>query len=167
MGDIKRVLVADDSDTVTTVLATALELEGYEVDKVDNGIAAYEMGRVDRYDLIILDHLMPGLLGLEIMERWKAKGTRSRRSCSPVWTTIGSQSTPSRREQSISSGSHSASLSSWHASAPDCGTDCKCSTGLFQGRSIPQDPMNEASIGLIALAVVFNLAIVMLMTWSS
>ena len=44
MGDIKRVLVADDSDTVTTVLATALELEGYEVDKADNGLAAYEMG---------------------------------------------------------------------------------------------------------------------------
>jgi DNA-binding response OmpR family regulator len=74
MGDIKRVLVADDSDTVTTVLATALEVEGYEVDKVDNGLAAYEMGITGNYDLVILDHLMPGLLGLEILERWKAEG---------------------------------------------------------------------------------------------
>jgi len=74
MGDIKRVLVADDSDTVTTVLATALELEGYEVDKVDNGLAAYEMGITGNYDLIILDHLMPGLLGLEILERWGKEG---------------------------------------------------------------------------------------------
>ena len=73
-GDIKRVLVADDSDTVTTVLATALELEGYQVDTADNGIDAYEMGRDGRYDLVILDHLMPGLLGLEIMERWKSEG---------------------------------------------------------------------------------------------
>ena len=74
MGDIKRVLVADDSDTVTTVLTTALELEGYEVDKAVNGLAAYEMGITGKYDLIILDHLMPGLLGLEILERWKAEG---------------------------------------------------------------------------------------------
>jgi DNA-binding response OmpR family regulator len=74
MGDIKRVLVADDSDTVTTVLATALELEGYEVDKTDNGLTAYEMGLTGNYDLVILDHLMPGLLGLEIMERWRAEG---------------------------------------------------------------------------------------------
>ena len=74
MGDIKRVLVADDSDTVTTVLATALELEGYQVDTVDNGLAAYEMGATGNYDLVVLDHLMPGLLGLEILERWKAEG---------------------------------------------------------------------------------------------
>ena len=40
MGDIERVLVADDSDAVMTVLATALELQGYEVDKADNGLAA-------------------------------------------------------------------------------------------------------------------------------
>ncbi len=74
MGEIKRVLVADDSDTVTTVLATALELEGYEVDTADNGLAAYEMGKTGHYDLVILDHLMPGLLGLEILERWRAEG---------------------------------------------------------------------------------------------
>ena len=74
MGDIKRVLVADDSDTVTTVLATALELEGYEVDTADNGMAAYEMGITGDYDLVILDHLMPGLLGLEILERWGKEG---------------------------------------------------------------------------------------------
>jgi DNA-binding response OmpR family regulator len=76
MGVNKRVLVADDSDTVTTVLATALELEGYEVDTTDNGPAAYEMGITGNYDLVILDHLMPGLLGLEVMERWKKEGRK-------------------------------------------------------------------------------------------
>jgi DNA-binding response OmpR family regulator len=73
-GDIKRVLVADDSDTVTTVLVTALEMEGYHVDTTHNGVDAYEMGKAGQYDLVILDHLMPGLLGLEIMERWRAEG---------------------------------------------------------------------------------------------
>jgi DNA-binding response OmpR family regulator len=59
---------------VTTVLATALELEGFEVDTTDNGLAAYEMGITGRYDLVILDHLMPGLLGLEVLERWNREG---------------------------------------------------------------------------------------------
>jgi DNA-binding response OmpR family regulator len=74
MAEIKRVLVADDSDAVTTVLATALELEGFEVDTAHDGLAAYEMGVIGRYDLAILDHLMPGLLGLEVLERWNREG---------------------------------------------------------------------------------------------
>jgi DNA-binding response OmpR family regulator len=74
MDQIKRVLVADDSEAVTTVLATALELEGFEVDTTDNGLSAYQMGIDGGYDLVILDHLMPGLLGLEVLERWRREG---------------------------------------------------------------------------------------------
>lgn len=74
MGEIKRVLVADDSEVVTTVLATALELEGFEVDTTNNGFSAYELGLTGHYNLVILDHLMPGLLGLEILERWHREG---------------------------------------------------------------------------------------------
>lgn len=74
MSEVKRVLVADDSETVTTVLVTALELEGYEVETARNGVEAYEMGVSGRYDLVILDQLMPGMLGLEIIDRWHEEG---------------------------------------------------------------------------------------------
>jgi DNA-binding response OmpR family regulator len=74
MGEIKRVLVADDSDTVTTVLVTALELEGYEVETAMNGLEAYEKGLTGDYDLVIMDQLMPGLLGLEVIDRWREDG---------------------------------------------------------------------------------------------
>jgi DNA-binding response OmpR family regulator len=74
MSELKRVLVADDSETVTTVLVTALELEGYEVETARNGVEAYEMGVSGRYDLVILDQLMPGMLGLEIIDRWHEEG---------------------------------------------------------------------------------------------
>ena len=70
----KRVLVADDYDTVTTVLANALEQEGYEVDIAANGVEAYEKGITGAYDLVILDQLMPGMLGLEVIERWNREG---------------------------------------------------------------------------------------------
>jgi DNA-binding response OmpR family regulator len=74
MSEVKRVLVADDSETVTTVLVTALELEGYEVETAGNGVEAYEMGIAGGYDLVILDQLMPGMLGLEIIDRWQREG---------------------------------------------------------------------------------------------
>jgi DNA-binding response OmpR family regulator len=74
MSEVKRVLVADDSETVTTVLVTALELEGYEVDTAGNGVEAYEKGVAGGYDLVILDQLMPGMLGLEIIDRWQREG---------------------------------------------------------------------------------------------
>ncbi len=74
MGDNKRVLVADDSETVTTLLVTALELEGYVVETAVNGLEAYEKGLTGDYDLVILDQLMPGLLGLEVIDRWRHEG---------------------------------------------------------------------------------------------
>lgn len=74
MSEAKRVLVADDSETVTTLLVTALQLEGYQVETALNGVEAFEKGMTDDYDLVILDQLMPGLLGLEIIEKWQESG---------------------------------------------------------------------------------------------
>jgi DNA-binding response OmpR family regulator len=70
----KRILVADDSETITTLLSTALESNGYEVATAGDGSETYELGRTGQFDLVILDQLMPGLLGLEIIDRWHAEG---------------------------------------------------------------------------------------------
>jgi DNA-binding response OmpR family regulator len=64
MTEAKRVLIADDSETVTTLLATALELD--------------EKGISGGFDLVILDQLMPGLLGLEVIDRWQQEGHLNR-----------------------------------------------------------------------------------------
>jgi DNA-binding response OmpR family regulator len=74
MPEVKRVLVADDSETVTTLLVTALKLEGYEVETALNGVDAFDKGLAGGFDLVILDQLMPGLLGLEIIDRWQQAG---------------------------------------------------------------------------------------------
>lgn len=70
----KRILVADDAETITSLLMTALETSGYEVTVTTNGVEAYEMGLDGGFDLVILDHLMPGLLGLEVIQRWREQG---------------------------------------------------------------------------------------------
>jgi DNA-binding response OmpR family regulator len=74
VNEKKRILVADDSETIRALLQTALESAGYEVDIAKDGVSAYELGSNGDYDLIILDQLMPGLLGLDVITRWHEEG---------------------------------------------------------------------------------------------
>lgn len=69
-----RVLVADDAETITMLLTVTLQAEGYSVVTADNGVAAHSIGSSQHIDLAIMDHLMPGLLGLEVLEKWKSDG---------------------------------------------------------------------------------------------
>ena len=73
MSGKPRILVADDSETIRTLLLTALESAGYEVVTADDGLEAYEAGKDGDFDLVILDQLMPGLLGLEVIDHWRAE----------------------------------------------------------------------------------------------
>lgn len=70
----KRILVADDSETITTLLVTALEGSGYDVVTAADGFETLDIGRNGDVDLVILDHLMPGLLGLEVIDKWHEEG---------------------------------------------------------------------------------------------
>jgi len=74
MAEKKRILVADDSEIITTLLTSALGSAGYDVTTAGDGIETYEKGRTGEFDLVILDQLMPGLLGLEIIDRWHEEG---------------------------------------------------------------------------------------------
>lgn len=71
---MKRILVADDSKTVSMLVSTALSNEGYAVTTVSDGVSALSVGSEQHIDLAILDQLMPGLLGMEVLEKWKSDG---------------------------------------------------------------------------------------------
>ena len=66
-----RVLVADDEPSIRFVLREALEELGREVDDVDDGDAALEALASRRYEIAFLDIRMPGLTGLELLDRVK------------------------------------------------------------------------------------------------
>lgn len=74
VSEKKRILVADDSEIITTLLTSALGSAGYEVTAATDGIETYEKGKTGEFDLVILDQLMPGLLGLEVIDRWHEEG---------------------------------------------------------------------------------------------
>ncbi len=67
---VPRVLVADSDPAVTGLLARALIEEGYEVEVVHDGRDALSQGETSPYDVILLDHFLPGVLGIEVLQRW-------------------------------------------------------------------------------------------------
>ena len=63
----RRILVVDDEAMVRGLLKRLLTLEGYEVLEVEDGQAALEHVRKDPPDLILLDLMLPGRDGLDIL----------------------------------------------------------------------------------------------------
>jgi DNA-binding response OmpR family regulator len=64
-----RILLVDDDDSITNMLATFLKLSGFEVDIAHNGEQALTQIAESNPALIVLDVLMPGLDGREVLRR--------------------------------------------------------------------------------------------------
>ncbi|MEA4942414.1 MAG: response regulator transcription factor [Oscillibacter sp.] len=64
-----KILVVDDEKLLVKGMKFNLENEGYEVECAYDGAAAVELARSNRFDLIILDVMMPELDGLEACMR--------------------------------------------------------------------------------------------------
>ena len=64
-------LWADDEIELLKAHIIFLEKKGYEVVTVTNGTDAVDMCRRQNFDLVLLDEMMPGLSGLETLQRIK------------------------------------------------------------------------------------------------
>ncbi len=64
-----RILVVDDSPSIVTSLSKILELNGFRVDSAFNGSDALRKIHRHNYDLVICDIEMPGISGLDFLER--------------------------------------------------------------------------------------------------
>ena len=69
-----RVLVVDDDLTVREVVVTYLRAAGHDVDESADGEGALAMLRDHPADLVVLDLMLPGIDGLEVCERLRARG---------------------------------------------------------------------------------------------
>ena len=74
-----RILVADDEPEMTMVLQALLSREHYSVDVVYNGRDALDYGLSENYDCLVLDIMMPGLDGVQVL-----KELRTRNVATPV-----------------------------------------------------------------------------------
>jgi len=66
-----RIMVVDDEEKVRRYLSGLLKNRGYEVETAEDGIAALEKLNQTDFDLVLLDVLMPGPDGIEVLKEIK------------------------------------------------------------------------------------------------
>ena len=69
-----RILIAEDEVGIAKALKLVLEKNRFAVDMVHNGLDALEYMLSVSYDAVVLDIMMPGLDGLEVLKRAREKG---------------------------------------------------------------------------------------------
>ena len=69
MSDTFNILVVDDEEDILNILKFILEKDGYSVDTALNGEEAFTKVRKNRYDIVLTDLKMPGMDGMELLER--------------------------------------------------------------------------------------------------
>lgn len=69
---MQRILVIDDDPAVMNLLKRGLTYEGFAVETAGSGEAGLALAREQPPDLVILDIMMPGIDGLEVLRRLRA-----------------------------------------------------------------------------------------------
>jgi DNA-binding response OmpR family regulator len=69
---MSRILVIDDDRGLTSVLKRGLTYEGYTVNTADSGYEGLTLARDHVPDLVILDLMLPGLDGFDVLERLRS-----------------------------------------------------------------------------------------------
>jgi DNA-binding response OmpR family regulator len=71
--DSKRILVVEDDPDISHLLEIQLRAHAFEVDVVSNGLAGLQRASSERYQLIVLDLMLPGIDGLEVCKRLRSQ----------------------------------------------------------------------------------------------
>lgn len=69
-----RILIAEDEIATAKAIKLLLEKAKYTVDIVHNGIDAWDYISAGSYEVIVLDIMMPGMSGLEVLSRIRKNG---------------------------------------------------------------------------------------------
>jgi len=73
-GSPVRALVVDDEPSLGELIQMALRYEGWQVETATDGASALNKARTFHPDVVVLDIMMPGLDGLEVLKRLRAAG---------------------------------------------------------------------------------------------
>ncbi|MFE5318832.1 response regulator transcription factor [Paenibacillus sp. NPDC056579] len=73
----QKILVIEDEPTLARLLSYNLSQDGYETKVVDHGSEGLQTALQQSFDLIILDIMLPGLNGFEILSKLRQKGNKT------------------------------------------------------------------------------------------
>jgi two-component system copper resistance phosphate regulon response regulator CusR len=71
---LMKLLIVEDAARLRETLGKALTRLGYAVDLATDGHEGDTMGRTTRYDAVVLDRMLPGKDGLDILHGWRRDG---------------------------------------------------------------------------------------------
>lgn len=66
---MERILIIEDEEKIARFVELELKFEGYEVEKALDGREGLELAKTLPFDLILLDIMLPGLNGIEVLRR--------------------------------------------------------------------------------------------------
>ena len=76
-SSVPHVLVIDDDPAVLALLIQLLARDGYRVEVTADGTRGLDLVRSGRYAAVVLDHQLPGLTGLDVLDRMQADGLKT------------------------------------------------------------------------------------------
>ncbi len=68
-----KILLIEDEKNVSSFIRKGLEEQGYEVSVASDGLSGWNLARTGRYDLLVIDRMLPEMDGLEICRRVREK----------------------------------------------------------------------------------------------
>ncbi len=72
-----KILIIEDSPKLRRSLGTGLRKLGHAVDLVGDGLEGWDYARLNDYDVIVLDLMLPGLDGLDVLRKLRALGKQT------------------------------------------------------------------------------------------
>ena len=88
MEEKKKILIVEDELDIQELLRTYLEDAGYGTSVAGDGVAALSMFHAQPFDLVLLDLMLPGLTGEELIARMRNAGAKRVELATPVFQRL-------------------------------------------------------------------------------
>jgi len=73
-----KLLLVDDEESLLLLIRDELENSGYDVDTAESGEKALEILSKKKFAIVVLDIMMPGIDGLEVLKNIRQQGLKSK-----------------------------------------------------------------------------------------
>lgn len=69
----KKILLVEDEQFIADLYAHVLSKSGFEIKHASDGNTGLDMLEAETFDVLLLDIMLPGINGLELLKQWKLK----------------------------------------------------------------------------------------------
>ncbi len=73
---MKHILIVEDEEGIVLFLKQGLEEEGYQVSSANNGKSGLELFQNEKFDLVLLDWMLPKMTGVEVCKAIRTQNTK-------------------------------------------------------------------------------------------